>query len=54
MIVRRLLGNAVGARAALEEALELFERKGSLAGASRVRERLARYEIRSRMLSGWR
>ena len=53
-IVRQLLGNALGARAALEEALELFERKGSVAGASRVRERLARYEIRSRMLSGCR
>jgi tetratricopeptide (TPR) repeat protein len=53
-IVRELLGNVAGARVALEEALELFERKGSVAGASRVRERLARYEISSSTSSGRR
>jgi DNA-binding SARP family transcriptional activator len=36
-----LLGDAAGAREALAEALALFERKGSVAGATRVRERLA-------------
>jgi DNA-binding SARP family transcriptional activator len=41
-LVRRLSGDARGRGEALEEALDLYEQKGNVAGAARVRERLAR------------
>ena len=39
--MRRLAGDAAGEGASLREALSLYERKGNVAGAERVRAALA-------------